>query len=287
MKKIALIGAGNLARSLLQGLLRISDPLRNLYIFDINPKQSKQVGSKYPTISICSRAADAVASAEVVLLCVKPNDIRSVCKEICSVLDGRLLVSVAAGVRLEMIQKWTSSTIVIRCMPNLPIAVGQGMSVLCAAEGVLPAQRAATEEIFAAVGEVAWLTDETLMEQVTALSGSGPAYFFYFLQTLQDAVMASGMTHDLAKRLVVQTALGAAAYARESTVNLSELCDRVTSKGGTTEQALAIFEQENLPAIFKRALQAATERCTQIANEVSLANEVSRSHSTNRADRGF
>lgn len=270
MKNMALIGAGNLANSLLQGLSRLPN-LPQLYVFDISPAQMERAARACPAITLCSQAAAAVAAAEVVLLCVKPTVMRSVCTEIRCTLDKHLLISVAAGVNVEAIQAWTSSVAVVRCMPNLPVAVGQGMSVLHAGAGVLPAQCVAAEEIFRTVGEVAWVAEEMFLDTATALSGSGPAYFFYFLEALQDAAISLGMTPGLAKRLTVQTALGAAIYARESTASLSELCARVSSRGGTTAQSLAVFERENLPEILKRAVQAAARRCGQIRDAINDA----------------
>ena len=277
MKKIAFIGGGNLASSLIHGLLERGCEAASLSVFDTAPERLELLGRRYAGIRICPTAPDIGGGSDAVVLCVKPNDARDACREARELLRGAdaAFISVAAGVELAVLARWLDASslrpgvAVLRCMPNLAVAVGQGMSVLCA--GDVPVSQdhvRLAEHIFKAVGAVEWVEDEQLMDLITALSGSGPAYFFYVMDALEQAAAGLGLQGGFARRLVLQTAFGAAAFARESEEPLPQLCAKVASKGGTTEAAVAVFEQHKLKLTFRRALEAAARRCETITKEV-------------------
>lgn len=277
MKKIAFIGGGNLASSLIHGLLEQGCEADSLSVFDTAPERLELLGRRYAGIRICSTAPDIGGGSDAVLLCVKPNDARDACREACELLrdTDAAFISVVAGVKLAVLARWLnvsslgSGVAVLRCMPNLAVAVGQGMSVLCAGDVLASADHGRlAEHIFKAVGAVEWVEDEKLMDLVTALSGSGPAYFFYVMDALEQAAAELGLQGGLARRLVSQTAFGAAAFAQKGEEPPAQLCTKVASKGGTTEAAIAVFEQHKLKLIFKRALEAAARRSETITKEV-------------------
>ena len=268
MSRIALIGTGNLADSLVRGMLKHNYTAQDLSVFDIDEPRMREFGLRHTGIQLCSSIDAAVQDCAVVILCVKPNNMRAVCQALQAALPQQVVViSVAAGVVLEALTQWLGrpQLSILRCMPNLSVSVGLGMSVLCANSQTSKAQCALGEGIFKAVGEVCWIEDEKLMDAVTALSGSGPAYFFYIVQALEHAAIQQGLDEALAHKLALQTMLGAAVFAQQSDQSLEQLCKKVASKGGTTEAALAVFEQAGLGEILGQAFAAALHRCDEIS----------------------
>ena len=272
MTKVSFIGAGKLSSSLIGGLTTHGFAPSTLAVADCDPAQTAALAAKHPELTIHTSNQAAAAHCETLIACVKPHDMRKVCADVGSALQGRraVFVSVAAGVTLAMLAKWMrQAPPLVRCMPNTPVAVGCGMIVLCANTSVSQTQRDAIERIFTCVGDVAWIENEALMDIVTALSGSGPAYFFRVIESLTQAAVTLGMDAATAKRLAVQTALGAATLAQHSNADVATLRAAVTSKGGTTERALASFEQSGIDAMFERALSAAAARSREISNQLN------------------
>ena len=267
MGNISFIGAGKLAGNLIRGLTEHGFDTSSLAVADRVPAQTKTLAARHPGLAVHA-SNQAAADCDVLIACVKPEDLREVCRNIAEPLQARaaVFVSVAAGATLEILAKWTSRTLpTVRCMPNTPVAVGCGMTVLCANASVSRTQRETVEYIFASVGEVAWIENEAVMDLVTALSGSGPAYFFRVIESLAQAATALGMDAAMANKLAVQTALGAATLAQHSENDVATLRAAVTSKGGTTERALAALDQNGVDQMFERALSAAAARSREIS----------------------
>ncbi|MDE2280329.1 MAG: pyrroline-5-carboxylate reductase, partial [Xanthomonadaceae bacterium] len=210
----------------------------------------------------------AVTDADVVVLAVKPQAMPKVHAELRLAVQGRrpLLISIAAGVRLEQLERWLGNLPIVRCMPNTPALIGAGATGLCANSRVSPVQKAQAQHIMDAAGLTRWIADESLMDTVTALSGSGPAYFFALVEALEDAAVAQGLPRETARALAAQTCLGAGRMLVESGEDPAELRRRVTSPNGTTQAALESFAADGLPRMAARAVAAATRRGAELAD---------------------
>jgi len=210
----------------------------------------------------------AIEQADVVVLAVKPQILEQLCEEIRESVQQRqpLVVSIAAGIREADIQSWLGGNItLVRTMPNTPAMLQAGATVLHAGGNVSEAQRDLAESILRAVGLTRWVDDEALMDTATALSGSGPAYFFLVMEAMEAAAINNGLTADTARLLTIQTALGAARMAIESSDGPATLRQKVTSPGGTTERALSILEQGNIRGLFEEAINGACERSRELS----------------------
>ena len=258
---IAFIGGGNMARALIGGLLRAGGAATAVRVADPQPDHAA-LAALGPLTQSADNAA-AARGAGIVVLAVKPQVMADACRSIAVVVQAArpLVISVAAGTRLDDIDAWLGGGCrIVRCMPNTPALLGAGATGMVANARVDAAARASAERLLASVGSVEWIGDEALMDAVTALSGSGPAYFFQLLEHLEEAAVALGLPRESARRLAIQTGLGALRMATESGVEPAELRRRVTSPGGTTAAALAAFERGGFAALVKRALEAARDR---------------------------
>ena len=268
---IAFIGGGNMARSLAGGLVADGMPAARLRVAEPDPERGKALARELG-VTVTPDNAAAAAAAQVVVLAVKPQVMPGVARQLAPVLAGgeTLVVSVAAGIRSADLARWLGAGVpVIRAMPNTPALIGCGATVLCAAPGVSEAQREQAESILRAVGSVSWVDDETQMDAVTALSGSGPAYFFLLAEAMADAGAAEGLSPELARLLAVETALGAARVAVESEEEIDALRRRVTSPGGTTEAAVDTLENGGFRQLVATALAAARARSRELAEQFS------------------
>jgi pyrroline-5-carboxylate reductase len=266
---ITFIGGGNMARSLIGGLIADGVPNTRLRVADPDPVRRAELEAKFGIRAGGDNAA-AIADAEVILLAVKPPDLPGVARALAPSLVGRsaLAISVAAGVRSSDVARWLGGHIpVIRAMPNTPALIGCGATVLCAGEGVLPGHRELGEAILRAVGSVSWIDDELQMDVVTALSGSGPAYFFLLAEAMAEGATELGLAPDLAGLLAVETALGAARMALECDDSIAVLRQRVTSPGGTTEAAVQVLESGGFKALVSEALARAQTRSRELATQ--------------------
>jgi pyrroline-5-carboxylate reductase len=209
-------------------------------------------------------------AAEVVILAVKPQELQTVATALrTAVAHKPLIISVAAGITTESLARWLGEDqAIVRCMPNTPSQLRQGASGLFANQWVNTSQRATADRILRAVGVVEWLAEESLLNPVTAVSGSGPAYFFLMMEAMIDAGVNMGLTRESATELTLQTALGAALLAKNSQVDVAELRRRVTSPNGTTEQAIKSFEQDDIRAIFQRAMNACSARAEALSEQL-------------------
>jgi pyrroline-5-carboxylate reductase len=265
---IGFIGAGNMANALIRGLLARGVAGRQLLAADIDSDKLQQLKDDCD-IQIAN-SKEIAAVADVVVLAVKPQVMKDACQQIQPALKERscLLVSIAAGITCQHLQGWLGAQLaLVRCMPNTPALVGKGATALYANDKVSTAQKNLAEELLKAVGIALWLDDERDMDAVTALSGSGPAYFFLLMEAMQDAAMDMGIDAEIARRLTCQTALGAAELAANSSTTTAELRRQVTSPGGTTEQALNQFEEGGLRELVNRALLAAQRRSRELARD--------------------
>ena len=267
---VSFIGAGNMARSLIGGLIADGWPADRLRATDPDPEQRSDIASRFG-IAVGGDNAAAVAGAEVVVLAVKPQVMHAVAAEIAAAAQAHrpLIISIAAGIRSADLDRWLGGdAAIVRCMPNTPALVQSGATALFANPRVGAEQRDRAETILRAVGLTLWLEREELMDAVTALSGSGPAYFFLIMEALQAAGERLGLPADTARLLALQTAFGAAKMALESPEDAAVLRRRVTSPGGTTERALQVLEDGGLRDLVLRALTAARDRSHELADQL-------------------
>jgi pyrroline-5-carboxylate reductase len=266
-RTIGFIGGGNMARSLAKGLLANGWGRDYLLISDFDP-DTRQRLQEILNVETLESNIELAGRADIVVLAVKPQALKSVADEIADVVRERqpLVISIAAGVRSTDLAAWLGDDVsLVRAMPNTPALVGSGATGLYAGPGVSREQRDEAETILRAVGVVVWVADEHLMDVVTALSGSGPAYFLLVMEALEAAAIAHGLDSDTARLLTLETAFGAAKMALEDGEEPAKLRERVTSPGGTTEQAIKSLETNNIRQAFKQALAAATERSRELA----------------------
>ena len=264
---IAIIGAGNMGKSLIGGLIKDGHPCEKLWATDPDKEKLTELAQTFHIQTTADNIAAAEA-ANVIIFAVKPQLFAHVAKELNPIIKIRkpLILSIAAGVRETNIQHALGGNIaIVRAMPNTPALLGCGATALYANSYVTEAERNLAESILRAVGIIVWLSDEALMDTVTALSGSGPAYFFLMMESLQEAAEQLGLPKETARLLTLQTALGAARMAIESGLPLDQLRHNVTSPGGTTEKAVSMLEENNIRRIFKYALQAAKMRSEELA----------------------
>lgn len=268
-QRIAFIGGGNMGRSLLGGLIAKGTAAAQLVAADPNAPTLQSLKTQYG-IRTASDNAEAVRDADVVVLAVKPQELRNVVSSLREqILRTRpLLISVAAGILAADIRCWAGGAPVVRCMPNRPALQGCGVTALYADDQVTQAGRTLAEQILGAVGTTLWVERESDMDTVTAISGSGPAYFFLLIEMLEAAGQSLGLSTQVARKLAVETAYGSGFMARESSDSPATLREQVTSKGGTTEAALKHLEASNVRAIFSQAVAAAAQRSAQFAKEL-------------------
>ncbi len=252
----AIIG-GLLANGYEKACLKVIDPDA-----DARARISRELG--IDTAPTLQRLGDT----DIVLLAVKPQIMKSVLNDLGRLCDTSrpLFISIAAGITTELLSRWLAcDTPIVRVMPNTPALVGRGAAALFATAKVNASERAAAEAIMEAVGSAVWLENEALMDTVTALSGSGPAYFFLLMETLEKVAIDLGLDTSVARELTLETALGAAVLARESQITPATLRERVTSPGGTTEAALGVLHEGNLETLVEDAVRAAHRRSRELA----------------------
>jgi len=267
-ERIAFIGAGNMARALAGGLLRAGARAADLIATDPVALQRKQIEAL--GIAATDDNAKAIEGATVVVLAVKPQVMRGVVEALApSVTQDQLVISIAAGIPTHAIERWLAhARPLVRCMPNTPALYGVGITALYANGAVTKRQAALAESVLAAAGEVVWVANEDQLDAVTAVSGSGPAYYFYLMEAMQRAARALGLDDDLARKLTLATALGAAVMAKESGERVEQLRKNVTSPGGTTERAISVLDARDASAAFEDAIAAAAARSRELASGV-------------------
>ena len=264
---IAMIGTGHMGSSLIGGLINNGHAPDKIWAADPSEEKLSELRERFG-IHTTTNNQQAVEKAQVVIFAIKPQIFHKVATDISNIiqLHKPLVISIAAGIRIENMQQWFGgSEAIVRAMPNTPALIGCGATALIANSITTQNQRNVAESILRAVGVAVWVEDEGMLDTVTALSGSGPAYYFLIMETLQEAAEELGLTPEVARLLTLQTANGAARMALESDTALSELRRRVTSPGGTTEKAVSVLEESNVRNIFRKALQAAKRRSEELA----------------------
>lgn len=264
---IAILGAGNMGASLLGGLINNQYAADKIWVTDKDTTKLDLLKKQF-NVNTSTDNVDAIQMADVIIIAVKPQILSHVAKEIALTVKKHnpLILSIAAGIRMSSLQHWLGETVpIVRVMPNTPALIGCGASVLYANHHVNTTQHSIAESILRAVGITVWITDENQMDIVTALSGSGPAYFFLIMEALQKAAQQLGLPNDIAKLLTLQTAYGATRMAMESEWDIVKLREHVTSPGGTTEQAIGVFEEANIRDICLNVLTAAEQRSKELA----------------------
>ena len=265
-RTIAFIGGGNMASAIIQGLRRQAGGAPDLLVVEPHAPTRDRLQAEFG-LQAAAEAGPALARAELVVWAVKPQVFREAAAPCADHVRQALHLSVAAGIPSAAIARWLGSERIVRAMPNTPALIGRGIAGLYARAGVGAADRALVEQVMAATGESLWLSDESLLDAVTALSGSGPAYVFYFLEAMQAAGTAMGLEPQQAYRLAIATFSGAAELARASSETPQVLRERVTSRGGTTQAAITALEAAGVRAAFERAMQAARDRGAEMGRE--------------------
>lgn len=267
--RIAFVGGGHITTSLVGGLRARGVPAADLAVADPIPAQLERLQRDFG-VRTATDNATVVREADLVVLAVKPQDMPAAARGLVAELAGRrrVVVSVAAGIRLASLAGWLGSGVpVVRTMPNRPALIGAGITAACAGPGVTAEECAGVEQVLSAVGPLVWLDAESQMDVVTAVSGSGPAYFFLLIEALEDAGTDLGLPRETARRLAVHTALGAGRMAAEGADPPAVLREQVTSKGGTTAAALAVLEDSGVRRTFAAAVAAAARRSAELADQ--------------------
>jgi pyrroline-5-carboxylate reductase len=266
---ITFIGAGNMGHSLIAGLIADGYPANQIWATDSNPEKLAELRAHF-AINTTPDNHIAASHADAVLFAVKPQILKTVVTELAPTLQQKkcLVISIAAGIHETNLCHWLpEKTAIVTCMPNSPALIRAGATALYANSHVSTTQKNLAESILRAVGITVWLTNENQLDIVTALSGSGPAYFFRVIEAMEAAAAELGLPADLAHLLTVQTALGAARMALESSESPATLRQRVTSPGGTTERALEILESGNITKLFSAAIHGAQQRAKELAEK--------------------
>ncbi len=267
-KVIAFIGGGNMANSIIGGLVASEFPAKQIWVSDPSEQQLERLRLAHG-VNTTKKSSEAIAQADVVVFSVKPQVLTMVFSEVSDSIKQRnpLVLSIIAGAKVESFERALGKNLaIVRTMPNTPALLGCGATGLYANEAVSEQQKALAENIMRSVGVVVWFEQEEKLNAVTAVAGSGPAYFFLVMEAMQEAAEAIGLNYSEAKLLVRQTALGSARMAFESQDDVAELRRKVTSPGGTTERAINCLQQAQLVDTFKRAIAAADERAEELSN---------------------
>lgn len=270
--KVSFLGGGNMAAALIGGMLKRGYSAAAIQVIELIPEARERLTESFG-VRCTAVADDAALACDVLVLAVKPQQLREALAPLAGRLAAQLVVSIAAGVRMADIGRWLGGyRRIVRAMPNTPALVGAGISGLCGDVSVDAEQRRTADSLLAAVGQTVWLDNEAQMDAVTAVSGSGPAYVFYFIEALQAAGEALGFPPEAARKLAIETFSGAAKLAAQSTEPPAVLRARVTSKGGTTEAALKSLEADQVAAAIGRAVAAACARGKVLGDELGAGD---------------
>jgi len=265
---IRFIGGGNMARAIIGGLKKNGFNTQTITVIDPDPQKCTTLANEFGVKAANSASDDSYT--DVIVLAIKPQQLKEVCQQLKDSLSKELVVSIAAGIRTVDIARWLGDyPAIVRVMPNTPAQIQAGVSALFASSQVSSMQRQQAANILEAVGKVLWLEDESQMDAVTAISGSGPAYVFYFIEALQEAGVALGLTQEAASMLALETFSGSSMLAVQSSQDVQTLRSQVTSKGGTTEQGILALEQANIKAAILSAAQAAAAKSLALGDILS------------------
>lgn len=270
--KIAFIGGGNMATALIAGLAKQLDERERILVVDPNPDALARLETDYG-VDTASGIDERIGACQIIVLAVKPQQMREVATQLAPHVGAQpnspLVLSIAAGIRSADLSRWLGGYgTIVRAMPNTPALIGMGITGMVAMAGVNATQRADAVGVMRAVGQTVWLDDEALIDPVTAVSGSGPAYVFYFLEAMQAAATEMGLSAEQGKELALATFAGATQLAMQSDESLETLRQRVTSKGGTTHAAITSMEGAGVKAAIIAAMKAAAARGRELGDEL-------------------
>ncbi|MES2118868.1 MAG: pyrroline-5-carboxylate reductase [Pseudomonadota bacterium] len=266
--KLTFIGGGNMATALIAGLAGKLLDGANIHVVDPNADALARLAQQYG-VSTASVMGEGVSGSDVIVLAVKPQQMRDVAAGLAPLLGQALVVSIAAGIRAADLARWLGGhSAIVRCMPNTPALIGQGITGMVAMAGVSDTQKATADAVLRAVGATVWLDDEALIDPVTAVSGSGPAYVFFFIEAMQQAARELGLTAEQGNALSLATFTGAAQLAAQSDEAVAVLRERVTSKGGTTYAAITSMEQAGVKQAIIDAVKAAAARGKELGEQM-------------------
>ncbi|MHC8440619.1 MAG: pyrroline-5-carboxylate reductase [Candidatus Eutrophobiaceae bacterium] len=270
--RIAVFGCGNMGRALILGMLSGGISAKRIVAVDPVSARRKDLEIAAPGIHTTENGGAALDHINAIILAVKPSSIKDLLVSVKGSLEQQtppLIISIAAGLRLDALARWASINFlpIVRAMPNTPAQIGLGVTGMSANESVTDSHRKLADMIMGCVGEVFWCEEEALLDAVTAVSGSGPAYFFLFMECLEVAAVKHGLSPTLARKMVLETAEGAVSLAKSSSLSFADLRLQVTSLGGTTEYAVAAFKQNGLENCVSSAVAAAHERSKELSEE--------------------
>lgn len=269
--KIAFIGGGNMASALIGGLIKRGTAPTDIYVIDLFEQTRQRLETTYG-IATGEHPSERLAKYDALVLAVKPQQLKEVAQSLTPHLREQLIISIAAGIRAGDLSRWLGGyNHIVRCMPNTPALIGQGITGLAALSAVDTRQRQLAEAVLSAAGQIVWCDNEGQLDAVTAISGSGPAYVFYFIEAMQKAAQELGFNEAQGRQLAIATFTGAAQLAAQSSEPASVLRERVTSKGGTTAAALASFDRDNVQAAIVRGIHAAQQRARELGDELGDA----------------
>ncbi len=270
-EKILFIGGGNMTRAMITGLLMHGFAAENIYVVDRNQDKRDFLSNTFK-VHISENPHDFLSIANVVILSIKPQGAHDACTAFNDNLKkyAPLVISVMAGVTVGKLNEWLGGHLaIVRAAPNTPAMIQEGVTGLFANSQTTQIQRGIVEKIIGSMGIFAWVTEEKIMNAITALSGSGPAYYFYFMEIMQEIAITLGIPSQIAKNFAIQTGYGATKLALESGEDLAKLRAQVTSKKGTTEAALSVMKKRGLPLVFHDALTAAYDRALELSDPTS------------------
>jgi pyrroline-5-carboxylate reductase len=280
---ICFIGGGNMASAMMGGLVRQGMSPQQLRVVEINDENRKRLESQGYVV-FAKQDTEAILGSDIIVLAVKPQQIKGVAEQLGAQLSaGQIVLSIAAGIRLMDLARWLGNQntrslgyqntgfVLVRAMPNTPALIGAGITGLYSHQTLTDEQSKLVEAVMKAAGAFTWISSENDMDAVTAISGSGPAYFFYFIEALEQAGKDLGLSEHIARKLALETALGAAKLAHESTETPSTLRERVTSRNGTTERALLSMKSNHVAEHIAQAAQAAALRSKEMGEELGKA----------------
>jgi pyrroline-5-carboxylate reductase len=266
---ITFIGGGNMARALIGGLVARGTASNAFAVVDVSPDARATIAARFGVATFGEIEAPAVSNADLIVIAVKPQNVRAAARELATLLKRQVVLSIAAGIRLSDLSRWLLGyRRLVRAMPNTPAMIGAGISGLFALSGVDSEGRSRAAAVLEAVGGILWCERESELDAVTAVSGSGPAYVFYFLEALESAAVELGFSDADARRLALATFSGAIRLVEQSDSETVLLRAQVTSKGGTTEAAIGVLEEAQVKAAFKAAVQAAAERARELGERL-------------------
>ncbi|MBU1213784.1 MAG: pyrroline-5-carboxylate reductase [Gammaproteobacteria bacterium] len=264
---ICFVGGGNMAKALIGGLLKRGYAPSKIRVVESDEERCIDLHTEF-VVRATTDISDVIPYSEIILLAVKPQQMQAACRNLAPLLTGQMIISIAAGIRAHDIARWLGTGNIVRAMPNTPALIRHGVSGLYALEAVSGADREKAEAILEAVGTSMWVEKESLLDSVTAISGSGPAYVFYFIEAMQQAAQELGLDDLQSRQLVLDTFIGAAKLADSSQQDIATLRANVTSKNGTTERALVALDANRVKQHIVAAAHAAAARAKEMGDEL-------------------